>query len=180
MNNPVKSLHQNIDQFFDKIQKKFPQEINCRLGCDVCCHTDISVSQIESQLIEEWFHALEDEKKESLKELWSRPQPKGKGYHNEEARPCAFLYEGKCSIYEARPVICRSHGIAVVRTTEETKEIDVCSLNFKNSLPQLEDALDLDRLNTLLAIANKSMNLSADRTRLKKLKDKFLGRNKVK
>lgn len=175
MNNPVRSLHQNVDQFFSKIEGKYKSELKCKVGCTQCCHVDLSISQAESSLIEEWLEQKNDDEKDELKKIWGQAQPLGKSYTSDSSKPCAFLYDGKCSIYEVRPVICRSHGIALIRQSDEqTKEIDACSLNFQVELPPMDDCLDLDRLNTLLAVANKVMGFDDTRTRLKKLKEKLL------
>jgi len=177
MKNPVESLHQNIDKFFEKIVSKYPEKMKCKINCTQCCHVDLSITQVEVVRIQDWFNALDEERKKSLKDLWQSKQPLGKSYTSNESKPCAFLYDGGCSIYESRPTICRSHGLALMRTeNESTKHIDACELNFKDQLPPMEDCLDLDRLNSLLVVANKVMNFDDKRTRLKKLKDSFLNK----
>ncbi|GAB4009847.1 MAG: hypothetical protein Fur0010_01300 [Bdellovibrio sp.] len=180
MNNPIESLHQNVDAFFDKIQKKYSDQIHCKKGCDLCCYTDISVSKVEVLRIETWFNQLDQAQREKLLVLWNQKQPHGKTYGGGEAQPCAFLYHGECSIYSARPTICRSHGIALLRNTDESiKEIDACELNFSDQLPPIEDCLELDRLNTLIAVANSAMKFDEQRLPLKKLKERFLASRKT-
>lgn len=173
--NPVESLHQNIDQFFERVSTKYPDKINCKKNCTQCCHVDLSIGQVEVVRIKEWFFSLSEDQQSALKNLWNQKQALGKSYTSDSAKPCAFLYDGGCSIYEARPTICRSHGLALIRAeNENTKQIDACELNFKDQLPPMEDCMDLDRLNSLLVIANKVMKFDDQRLRLKKLKDQFL------
>jgi len=173
--NPVESLHQNIDQFFEKTFAKYPEKIKCRINCTQCCHVDLSISQVEVVRIQDWFGSLNEEQKNKFKLQWQIKQPLGKSYTSNETKPCAFLYDGGCTIYEARPTICRSHGLALMRSENETtKSIDACELNFQSELPPVEDCLDLDRLNSLLAVANKVMKFDDKRTRLKKLKELLL------
>ena len=89
MKNPVITLQENASDFFDKIQKKNPGEMECKAGCSKCCMTDISVFDIEADRIEEWLSMQPDEVKERLKQLWLAPVESG---------ACTFLYAGQCSI----------------------------------------------------------------------------------
>ncbi len=72
---------------------------------------------------------------------------------------CRFLDpEGNCSVYEARPLICRSHGAPLTFTAMEQKQTDVCPLNFeKLDLDKLADGdlINLDTMNTLLVLINR-------------------------
>lgn len=60
---------------------------------------------------------------------------------------CAFLYDGRCSIYEARPSICRSHGLVLM--TESG--VSHCELNFTDELPPKEDWLSSKTADTVLS-----------------------------
>ncbi|MGZ3809289.1 MAG: YkgJ family cysteine cluster protein, partial [Bacteriovorax sp.] len=85
-------------------------------------------------------------------------------------RACAFLYDDRCTIYEARPVICRTQGAPLF--LQEENVLDYCPLNFKEGDPPKEDWLNLDRLNTLLSFAAKTSGLEK-RITLKKLKQEL-------
>lgn len=159
---PIESLQENASSFFDKIMTKYPDEMTCKAGCSKCCHTDISVFKVESQRIISWFNSLSAETKSELKSLWQDQTEKG---------ACTFLYNDRCSIYDARPVICRTQGAPLFIATENI--LDYCPLNFKEGDPPKEDWLNLERLNTMLSLAAKSSGLD-ERVRLKKLKDYLL------
>lgn len=64
---------------------------------------------------------------------------------------CVFLRDGLCSVYSARPVICRTHGYPVLIEGKT----DFCPENF-NGLKTIESEfiLDLDNLNRALASIN--------------------------
>lgn len=68
---------------------------------------------------------------------------------------CPLLSEAQCMLYEARPIICRTHGLPLVVTEGDEKRVDVCPLNCRNleKLPG-EAVLDLERINTLLVSVN--------------------------
>ncbi len=45
---------------------------------------------------------------------------------------CIFLRDHSCSIYENRPVICRTHGLPLLYVNEDNEwELSNCELNFK-------------------------------------------------
>lgn len=75
---------------------------------------------------------------------------------------CRFLdADGSCSIYEVRPIICRTHGAPVSWMEEDDgggnkeESRDVCPLNFEGvNLKELQaqDVISLDKLNTILSV----------------------------
>jgi len=162
MKNPVITLQENASEFFDKIQKKHSSVMECKAGCSKCCMTDISVFEIEADRIIDYVNSLEETAKTALQAKWKEPVEKG---------ACTFLYEGQCSIYEARPLICRTQGLPLYVATENV--LDYCPLNFKEGDPEKADWLNLERMNTLLSFAAKTTGREA-RVRLKKLKEKLL------
>ncbi len=162
MKKPIESLQENASGFFDKIYSKYSASMKCSLGCSKCCYTDISVFEVEIQRIKDWFITLEVGKQNELLELWKTPVETG---------ACTFLYNDRCSIYEARPVICRTQGAPLFVQADNV--LDYCPLNFKDSDPPKEDWLNLDRLNTLLSFAAKSSGLEK-RIRLTKFKREIL------
>ena len=155
---PIITLQENASGFFDNVQKKYPDKMECKKGCSKCCQTDISVFEIEAERIRAWFQSQDTENQDKLKEFWARPTT---------SLDCAFLYENQCSIYEVRPLICRTQGLPLFLSTENI--LDYCPLNFKDGDPAREDWLNLERMNTLLSFAAKSTG-QEQRIRLKKLK----------
>lgn len=162
MKKPIITLQENASGFFDKIAQKYSSEMKCKAGCSKCCYTDISVFRVESERINEWFLFQDVSKQKELKDLWATKNEPG---------ACCFLYEDKCSIYESRPVICRTQGAPLFLATENV--LDYCPLNFESGDPSKEDWLNLERLNTMLSLAAKSV-AQDERIRLKKLKEKLL------
>jgi Fe-S-cluster containining protein len=124
--------------------------MRCAKGCHSCCQPDLSVTAVEAEHIKAWI-AAQPGLLEKLEALAKADPWKGSR--------CALLdAEGSCSIYDVRPVICRSHGFPI-RFAADNAEVktDVCPLNF-NGTP-IEDlasdaVIDIDKLNTLLAVIN--------------------------
>lgn len=158
MKKPIETLQENASGFFEKISTKYSADMKCQEGCSKCCFTDISVFKVESERIVEWVNSLDSHAYKKLQELWQTKNEPG---------ACTFLYNDRCSIYEARPVICRTQGAPLFLATENV--LDYCPLNFEAGDPPKEDWLNLERLNTMLSLAAKSAGLD-ERIRLKKLK----------
>lgn len=115
------------DLVWNKVKQSFPEEICCRKGCSACCELQ-SVNQLEAHLIRTHLQSL------SLKV--------NNIYPNENR--CPFLLEHSCSIYEARPLICRTHGL-VLNSRESSLPLPSCPDNFKTfSIPELPGDCILD------------------------------------
>jgi Fe-S-cluster containining protein len=89
--------------------------VACRAGCGTCCHNEVAVQAHEVLIVAEHLQkTLAPAELETLiartaaqraeyvanrdDQSWLRPQ-----------NPCVLLHEGSCSIYEARPEICRAY-----------------------------------------------------------------------
>jgi Fe-S-cluster containining protein len=76
-----------------------------------------------------------------------------------DAVACPLLVDDVCSIYESRPLICRTQGLPLLIEADDGRpEIDYCPLNFTDD--GARDDLDedhlvpLDELNLRLAMVN--------------------------
>jgi len=118
--------------------------------------------EVEATRLINWFHSLSEDDKVKLKNLWKTEVKEG---------ACTFLYNDRCSIYEARPIICRTQGAPLFIQSENV--LDYCPLNFEKADPEKEDWLNLERLNTLLSFAAKTTG-EEKRVSLKKVKRDFI------
>lgn len=69
----------------------------CKSGCSHCCHIPVALTRIEAERISS----------ATGHKMVSNPSrlPVEASYKN----PCVFLHEHKCSIYEHRPIACRTY-----------------------------------------------------------------------
>jgi Fe-S-cluster containining protein len=181
MNNPQQLLHENIENFWKRFFEKYEQNMNCGKNCSSCCQVDLGVFISEAARISEWFDALTDKEKSDLRATWANVhEPTSKPNAAGKKQPaCAFLIQSRCTVYEARPTICRTQGLPLMfreanpKTNETVLHVDVCPLNFtaENSLPHRDEWLDLDRLNALQSIATRQFSTSSA-PNLEKLLDK--------
>ncbi len=110
-----KSFRDEVDNRCDILWGKHHKQMQCRAGCASCCQS-FKILPVEFEFIKA---------KINLEKL--------KINRNASADECVFLVNNKCSIYEHRPIICRTHGYPLVRLNEELEEYEVsfCPLNFK-------------------------------------------------
>jgi len=63
---------------------------------------------------------------------------------------------GRCRIYAARPLVCRSHGLPLLFDVDGEQHGDACPLNFEDGLDAVPpgDFLNQDTVHTILAALN--------------------------
>ncbi len=149
-----KKLLNDIDVLTENLHKRFSKQITCHLGCTGCCQQQLTLSKVEANFITQAIKELSIEKQNNLKQAAQAILEM-----RAETDACAMLDGLGCSIYEVRPVICRTHGFPISFKDEETQDtlLDVCPLNFaeeENLELGLEDTIDIDRVNLRLAAIN--------------------------
>lgn len=145
-----------VDEFFSAVYARNSAKFSCAKGCYGCCRGGLSVAKVEADYIRRWLdsHPSERDKIKDLSRMRNDPDF------------CRFLdADGNCSIYEVRPIICRTHGAPVSWSEEEDdgngnkeESRDVCPLNFEGvNLKELQaqDVISLDKLNTILSVVTR-------------------------
>lgn len=145
-------LYQKVSDFERGLNDDARQLSQCRLGCSRCCYTELAVFPLEARSIEGFFRALSTEDQNALKEKWKRPLSQARDFHEQEVEACPFLIDESCTIYEARPLICRTQGLGLKFAFENQEAVDICPKN-ESMLDSLADSelLNLDLLNTILS-----------------------------
>ena len=137
-----RALIARVDELCQRIGKQYRSEIACRRGCADCCR-HLSLFPVEARALAD---ALAERAPEQIDQIRRRAR---------EAAPdgsCPLLDKGECLLYEARPLICRTHGLPLLTSTGDAFSVDFCPLNFRAtaSLPG-SAVIQLDRLNEALA-----------------------------
>jgi Fe-S-cluster containining protein len=109
-----KLLRDEIDAKCARLWNLHLSQMNCKEGCSQCCQA-FKILPVE-------FHAIQSS-------LDGNEIAVNK---NKKSDQCKFLNEKTCSIYENRPIICRTHGYPLIRLNEEAGayEVSFCELNF--------------------------------------------------
>jgi Fe-S-cluster containining protein len=135
---------EQVDKWAAEMVQRYKAHLACKKGCDLCCQRKFSVSAVEAYNIASLFRQLPAAVQRAVR------KPKAS---------CAFLVNGACSVYEARPVICRTYGLPSLHRNEKTEaEISWCELNFTD-VPgdfafQADGIIDIDMLNMKLEGVN--------------------------
>ena len=95
-----------VDELCRTIEQSLGEAITCHAGCSSCC-LSISVFPVEMAAMIEAAGRLPADDLRRLKEkltAWSGGDV------------CPLLSADRCLLYEARPIICRTHGLPVLFT----------------------------------------------------------------
>lgn len=113
-----KTLREEIDASTIQLWEEHQSNMACKSGCDMCC-LNFDVFPIE-------FDAI----KQQVEELY--PGALQQTYPVALGEKCVFLKNHQCSIYYARPIICRTHGYPLLYMNEagDQWELSHCELNF--------------------------------------------------
>lgn len=99
----LESINGDINKIFE-YQREY---LCCKKGCSHCCKRgDYPMSEIEFKYIMKGFEKLDENTKEIIKH---NIQEVKKG--DTDSYICPFLIENQCSIYEYRPIVCRTFGV---------------------------------------------------------------------
>mgnify|MGYP003345877699 CR=1 FL=1 len=95
------------------IESRRQPNFACAAGCSWCCHQQVALEPVEAiaiaRHVETHFTAGERAAvKQRIDALAERTRGLGNLAWARLKTPCAFLIDGKCSIYEVRPLRCRA------------------------------------------------------------------------
>ena len=144
-----RALVGKVDDAVARAADRAGDQLTCRSGCASCCVDGLSVLPVEAFALAAAVEARV-----------------AAGHDLPAVRPtddaCVFLdVDNRCAVYEARPLLCRTHGLPLV-TGEPARgalrivdDVSVCALNFPDRLPTRADALDAGRLLQLLVTVDR-------------------------
>ena len=138
-------LTSRVDSLCKTIAATLGKQITCSAGCSSCC-TSITIFPVEAEAMRDALNKLPAQMAEKIRRHVSE--------HAEDER-CPLLLHHQCLLYEARPIICRTHGLPIIYSSEGQRNSDCCPLNLTDSAPLPgTSVVDLDKLNMLLVAVN--------------------------
>ena len=151
-------LVERVEAFAQAVQQRYPIQITCHAGCDGCCYQHFTVFPVEAQHLASAVMALSPRERHRLRQDLIASET---SLHVvDQSQPCVLLEDGRCRLYEGRPLICRMHGYPLFSQMIESAEgrnRDCCPLNFTDlPLEEIETqaVFNLDLINQTLASIN--------------------------
>lgn len=119
-------VHKQVDEYTkDVFSHPIVKDLSaCKRGCSGCCHTEVSVTDDETEL-------LAMRVKEGVNIDYNRLQIQnqaikaGRNFYSlpYESRACVFLSDkGVCAVYNDRPAVCRTNAVLGSSDQCSTKE----------------------------------------------------------
>lgn len=151
-----------VAAFTDATSARRKADITCSAGCSSCCHAWLTVSAVEAHELIVALDGLADPAREAIRVRGAHELQRETA--GESPARCAMLDDdGRCGVYEARPLVCRTQGhalrypsgvIPAESVTRKTANGDVtwCPLNYDVRAPHAEDVLDAERVDQILAV----------------------------
>jgi uncharacterized protein len=127
-----------IDGFFARVEARHGDDMQCQTGCSDCCHVRLSITHVEAAAIRS--------------HLAGRSVTVG----THPDRCAALDPAGRCQIYDARPVVCRSHGVPIRMHEDSLPVIRNCHRNFLHTTPDADCVLDQATLSTLVLAVDRA------------------------
>lgn len=149
------ALLRKVDAATAALEARCRAELCCRSGCAGCCHVDLSISPVEAAALRRFLATLPAPARERLR---ARRPPSDR---------CVMLEDDDtCAVYAARPLVCRTQGLALrypaglipaqaVRLRVSGGDVACCPLNFARRPPTPAEVLDAGRVDELLALVNR-------------------------
>lgn len=134
-----KAVLTRADAFFDQVARSQPAELQCGRGCSLCCYGAFEIGDGDVAVIAEGLESLHPMRRKKVIRRALEIVEKHAGAASREAFfdatsnvACPALDDkGLCTMYEHRPLVCRTFGLPIRDGAEYIG--DICELNFKDA-----------------------------------------------
>jgi Fe-S-cluster containining protein len=111
---PISDVAENAHGFAEAMTEKYrgghPEQTHCDRGCSWCCYQSVAVRAPEAFRIANFIRSQPEEEQRRLEKRIEQLDQITRGmlasHRHKVQKPCAFLEDGKCSVYAARPLAC--------------------------------------------------------------------------
>jgi Fe-S-cluster containining protein len=151
-------LLEEVSSWFTRCQESFPEDIACSQGCSDCCRGLFDITLLDACYLKSGFDRLPPAVKRrvrsrarvrllELQGIWpDLTAPYLLNFHPEgewdalmpddDETPCVLLGDnGRCLVYDHRPMTCRLHGLPLIDVSGEVMHDEWCTLNFNTRDP---------------------------------------------
>jgi Fe-S-cluster containining protein len=167
-------LTAKVDAFFSRVEARHGGDMQCRTGCSDCCRVRLTVTGVEAAAIRDEVARWSDEQRRTLADLPDDPE-----------RCRALDGNGRCLIYAARPIVCRSHGAPIKIQQGKLQQgkiqqdrlpvIQSCFRNFTSTTPDADCVLDQTTLSAMTLAVDRAAGGDGSRVELADLLDELVG-----
>ena len=154
-----RDILEHADRFFREVAEARPDQLQCN-GCSLCCYGLFEIGTGDIPVLAEGLAALHPSRRRAiirravaivaesahpnLREC--TPMEKERFFDRTASTRCPNLSdEGRCLVYEHRPLVCRTFGVPL--REGERYVGDVCELNFKSASDETKFASAWDLQN---------------------------------
>ena len=135
-----------VDAFFARVAERHGADMQCQTGCADCCHVRLTITGVEASAIRAHVAA------------WPVPRRRQLAVVGPDDRCAALGPDDRCKIYDARPLVCRSHGVPIRLRRGALPVVEACHRNFRRTTPDADCVLDQATLSaTLFAIDRRGL-----------------------
>lgn len=133
-----------IDAFFTRVESRHGADMQCQSGCADCCHVRLTITRVEAAAIR------------AEVATWPPPRRAALADDPDPDRCAALDAAGRCRIYAARPVVCRSHGVPIRLRRDSLPVIEACHRNFTQTTPDADCVLDQTTLSAMVLAVDRA------------------------
>lgn len=161
------ALLARVDAWFGRCATVAGGSIHCTAGCSGCCRGIFDITLLDAAYLNHGFRTtVEAQVRERVLARCRRRLRKLRSHWPEFSRPfvlnyrletdweelmpdddetpCVLLVDGRCLVYDYRPMTCRLHGLPFVDQAGEVLHDEWCTLNFVGENPLDAPALRED------------------------------------
>ena len=165
MSSEYRALVAKVESFTDGVRARRRADLACEAGCASCCHAWLSVSVLEAAEVRAALAALDPAERARVRERGIHELARDEAGADDPR--CAMLDDaGCCSVYAARPLVCRTQGHALrypagfipaelVMQRRTNGDVTWCPLNYTASEPSGADVLDAERVDQILGVVTQ-------------------------
>lgn len=154
-----RALLARVDTWFSRSAATAGSSVHCTAGCSDCCRGLFDITLLDAAYLNYGFRTTVakplHEKvlarcRRRLRQLRSRWPEFGRPFvlnyrpendweqlmPDDDESPCVLLGDdGRCLVYDHRPLTCRLHGLPLIALTGEVLHDEWCTLNFVGQNP---------------------------------------------
>ncbi len=119
-------LHNIVDEYNKEVfsHSLLKEFVPCKAGCSACCHTQVSVTKEEAELL---IHHIDNGLDINYERLSKQSEAGNisEDYYklSYKDRACVFLDEkGACKVYKDRPAVCRTNAVVGAASQCDTSQ----------------------------------------------------------